>query len=120
MTEPQTTPEVHGALTSVGPQWFRDALTAGIHRVIHKRDYINKINVFPVADADTGTNLAFTLNGVLQGIKSASFVSVGDFFNSVAEHAIDGARGNSGAIFALRLDNSWSINRLQIRKLRKE
>ena len=100
MSESTTSPETPGALTSVGPQWFRDALTAGIHRVIHKRDYINKINVFPVADADTGTNLAFTLNGVLQGIRNVEYSSIGDFFNAVAERAIDGARGNSGAIFA--------------------
>ena len=100
MTESTTSPDTPSALTSVGAQWFRDALTAGIHRVIHKRDYINKINVFPVADADTGTNLAFTLNGVLQAIKVTKFDTIGAFFNAAAERAIDGARGNSGAIFA--------------------
>ena len=39
---------------------LRRALIAGIQRVIADRDELNRINVFPVADGDTGTNLAFT------------------------------------------------------------
>jgi dihydroxyacetone kinase-like predicted kinase len=42
---------------------LRRALIAGIQRVIAQREEINRINVFPVADGDTGTNLAFTLGG---------------------------------------------------------
>ena len=43
-----------------GPRLHR-ALVVGIQKVVSRKDYINKINVFPVPDADTGTNLALTL-----------------------------------------------------------
>ena len=46
---------------------FHRALASGIHNVISRQEYLNKINVFPVPDSDTGTNMAFTLNAVLNG-----------------------------------------------------
>ena len=41
------------------------ALVAGANNVLSRQDYLNKINVFPVPDGDTGTNMAFTLNSIL-------------------------------------------------------
>lgn len=78
----------------------RRALIAGIHRVIARRDDINRINVFPVPDGDTGTNMAFTLAAVLQGVKVSRLASAGEVMRRAAAEAIDGARGNSGAIMA--------------------
>ena len=49
---------------------LRRALISGARRVISQRDYLNKINVFPVPDGDTGSNLAFTLGNVLTGALS--------------------------------------------------
>ena len=46
---------------------LRRALIAGMRRVVERRDLLNKINVFPVPDGDTGSNLAFTLHTVLSG-----------------------------------------------------
>ena len=79
---------------------LRRALIAGIQRVIADRDELNRINVFPVADGDTGTNLAFTLGAVLQGLRLPRFTSAGDVLRCVAAEANDGARGNSGVILA--------------------
>lgn len=79
---------------------LRRALVAGIERVIAKRDEINRINVFPVPDGDTGTNLAFTLGSVLGGMHVPRLASAGEVLRRVAAEAIDGARGNSGAILA--------------------
>jgi dihydroxyacetone kinase-like predicted kinase len=45
---------------------FGDALQSGIHRVVIEQDYLNRINVFPVADGDTGTNLSLSLSASLQ------------------------------------------------------
>ena len=45
---------------------FFNALTCGIHRIILEQDLLNKINVFPVPDGDTGTNLAFTLQPITE------------------------------------------------------
>lgn len=76
------------------------ALVSGIQNVISRQDYLNKINVFPVPDSDTGTNMAFTLSAVLDGTSTNVSSSVGDMLEVVADSALDGARGNSGAILA--------------------
>lgn len=79
---------------------LRRALAAGAQRVASRREHLNKINVFPVPDGDTGSNLVFTLNAVLAGSLSQRADSAGSLLRAVAEDAIDGARGNSGAILA--------------------
>ncbi len=79
---------------------LRRALIAGARRVISQRELLNKINVFPVPDGDTGSNLAFTLGGVLAGALSRRTQGAGDLLRRVGEDAVDGARGNSGAILA--------------------
>jgi hypothetical protein len=79
---------------------LRRALIAGARRVIGQRELLNRINVFPVADGDTGSNLAFTLGSVLTGALSRRTASAGELLRRVGEDAIDGARGNSGAILA--------------------
>lgn len=79
---------------------LRRALIAGARRVIAQREALNKINVFPVPDGDTGSNLAFTLGGVLAGALSRRSQGAGDLLRRVGEDAVDGARGNSGAILA--------------------
>lgn len=79
---------------------LRRALIAGARRVIASRDGLNKINVFPVADGDTGNNLAATLGSVLNGALSRRSRHAGELLSRVGADAIDGARGNSGAILA--------------------
>ena len=79
---------------------LRRALIAGARRVIAQREAINKINVFPVPDGDTGSNLAFTLGSVLTGALSRRIAGAGELMHRVGEDAVDGARGNSGAILA--------------------
>ncbi len=79
---------------------LRRALITGARRVIAARDGLNKINVFPVADGDTGNNLAFTLGSVLNGALSRRSRHIGELLKRIGDDAIDGARGNSGAILA--------------------
>lgn len=79
---------------------LRRALIAGARKVIAHRETLNRINVFPVPDGDTGSNLAFTLGHVLGGALSRPAGSPGELLGRVGEDAIDGARGNSGAILA--------------------
>jgi hypothetical protein len=79
---------------------LRHALIAGARRVIARRDALNKINVFPVPDGDTGNNLALTLGTVLSGALQRRAGGVGRLLRRVGDEAIDGARGNSGAILA--------------------
>ena len=79
---------------------LRRALIAGARRVIAARDELNRINVFPVPDGDTGSNLASTLGSVLHGALSRRSRHAGELLLRVGNDAIDGARGNSGAIMA--------------------
>lgn len=94
------------ALSAVPGRWrpgglaLKRGLLAGIRRVLARRDAINRINVFPVADGDTGSNLAFTLSAVEQALRPLRLRSAGRLLERAGDEAIDGARGNSGAILA--------------------
>lgn len=76
------------------------ALVAGIYKVVSRQEYLNKINVFPVPDGDTGTNMAFTLTAILDGTREQIHSDVDQMLTTVADSALDGARGNSGVILA--------------------
>jgi len=76
------------------------ALRAGIHRVLTQSEHLDRINVFPVPDGDTGTNLAITLTAMLGVLKRPAPAHAGRLLTEVADAALDGARGNSGAILA--------------------
>ncbi len=87
-------------LTRIEADQLKQALLAGIARVLSRRDYINSINVFPVPDSDTGTNLAFTLVSVRKSLVNRRSRNLSELLKTVADSALDGARGNSGAIMA--------------------
>ncbi len=74
------------------------AFLAGGTQVLRNQVMINDLNVFPVQDNDTGTNLASTIRSVIDNVRpSKSYkITIGD----IADAAIAGARGNSGVIFA--------------------
>ena len=74
-------------------------LRAGIQRLLADQEHLNRINVFPVADGDTGTNMALTMGAVLASLRGADD-HAGSTLTRVADAALDGARGNSGAILA--------------------
>jgi len=76
------------------------AIVAGIRAVISNQEHLNKINVFPVADGDTGTNMALTLNAILDGTYNRHHKTIHEFLDCVSECALNGARGNSGTILA--------------------
>jgi DegV family protein with EDD domain len=74
------------------------AFIAGGNRILQNQVEINRINVFPVNDKDTGTNLASTIRAVIDNIKPHK--SYKKTVNNIADAALMGARGNSGVIFA--------------------
>lgn len=76
------------------------SVTAGLHRVVSRQEYLNKINVFPVPDGDTGTNMAYTLTTIEEGIRDKAYKDIKRMSMAIADSALDGARGNSGAILA--------------------
>jgi DegV family protein with EDD domain len=80
-----------------GKRFYR-GLVAGAKELVSKQAYLNKINVFPVADADTGLNLALTVQAILQKGKIGR--NLKETLKTVADSALSGARGNSGIILA--------------------
>ena len=74
-------------------------LRAGIQRLLADQEHLNRINVFPVADGDTGTNMALTMSAVLASLRRGDD-HAGSTLTRAADAALDGARGNSGAILA--------------------
>ena len=82
-----------------GPRLLR-AILAGSESVINKTEHLNKINVFPVADNDTGTNMALTLQSINRTIANSSPSSIQEVGNIIADSALMGAQGNSGVILA--------------------
>lgn len=79
---------------------FAAALRSGIHRVIDDQDSLNAINVFPVPDGDTGTNLSLSLGATLGTLKDSPDAHLGKLLARIADDLLDGSRGNSGAIVA--------------------
>lgn len=84
-------------------------ITGGHFRQMMKRAYtlfqqehenINNLNVFPVPDGDTGTNMLLTLAAVIRAIDEAPEAGIGSISKRAADSAIMGARGNSGVIFS--------------------
>jgi hypothetical protein len=79
---------------------LRRAIIAGARQVRAHRDGLNAINVFPVADADTGSNMAGTLGAIVDGIAGSRDRSVHGMLRRAADLALAGARGCSGTILA--------------------
>ena len=70
---------------------LRNAIVASIGLIAQHQDYLNKINVFPVPDGDTGTNMFLTMNRISSGITDVSNKSIAIVSSQVAESALMGA-----------------------------
>jgi DegV family protein with EDD domain len=85
-------------ITSLNGNLYFQIFVSGANKILENQKLLNKINVFPVPDADTGTNLASTLRAVIDNARPSESYKV--TANSIAVAALNGARGNSGVIFA--------------------
>jgi len=83
------------------------AVIAGAHFVAERAEALNKINVFPVPDGDTGTNVASTLQKMAAGIARLRQRHLREMSKALADQAVGGARGNSGAILAQFFCGFW-------------
>jgi DAK2 domain fusion protein YloV len=79
---------------------FKRTIIAGANWLIQMQDYLDNINVFPVPDHDTGTNMAYTMKGIVENIENHKESSVSEMSNLIAESSLINAQGNSGAILA--------------------
>ncbi|MBR4429148.1 MAG: DAK2 domain-containing protein [Clostridia bacterium] len=79
---------------------FREMLTAGCTYLNNNRESVDALNVFPVPDGDTGTNMCHTINAAVKEVGNTSLNSVSDVAQLAAKGALRGARGNSGVILS--------------------
>ena len=79
---------------------LKNSVVMAAQRVLERQERLNGINVFPVADADTGTNMALTLKSVAEVALNARRIGLSDISSQMAEAALMGSQGNSGAILA--------------------
>jgi len=85
-------------LTHINGHILYTAFAAGSSKILAHQQYMNRINVFPVPDGDTGTNLAATVRHILDETRPQR--SLKHTADAMASAALDGARGNSGIILA--------------------
>lgn len=72
----------------------------GSQQIANNFEYINELNVFPVPDGDTGTNMRITINGAIETIDNKSFSSLAELGKTFSKGMLMNARGNSGVIFS--------------------
>lgn len=85
-------------ITELDGRIFFYSFLAGANNLMQYQQELNRINVFPVADADTGTNLAATIRSVAERVRPER--SFKNTIDAIAHEALVNARGNSGIIFA--------------------
>ncbi|HLT58785.1 MAG TPA: DAK2 domain-containing protein [Limnochordales bacterium] len=81
-------------------QLFCELMAAGAAYLEERKETVNALNVFPVPDGDTGTNMALTLAAARRELGDAHGLSLGDAAQRLARGALLGARGNSGVILS--------------------
>jgi|Deesub1362B_J571_1020462.scaffolds.fasta_scaffold02156_3 hypothetical protein len=79
---------------------FSRAIRAASLWLIKRQQRLNDINVYPVPDSDTGTNMASTMRSISERLREWNHPSIGKVSEEIAESALNSARGNSGAILA--------------------
>ena len=77
---------------------LRDMAMAGSQLLENNREVVDALNVFPVPDGDTGTNMSLTMQSAIREINSKEFLRADEAAAALAKGALRGARGNSGVI----------------------
>lgn len=77
---------------------LRDMVLAGAAMLEKNREAVDALNVFPVPDGDTGTNMSLTMASATKELSQKEFLNAGEAAEALAKGALRGARGNSGVI----------------------
>ncbi|WP_297631475.1 DAK2 domain-containing protein [uncultured Clostridium sp.] len=79
---------------------FYNMVVNGSNRLAEESDFVNALNVFPVPDGDTGTNMSMTFKAAVKEIENINSESISEVSKKLAKGALMGARGNSGVILS--------------------
>lgn len=85
-------------MANITTSLFQEMVQAGATRINKQAEYVNSLNVFPVPDGDTGTNMGMTIENGAKEVSDRSASTVGEAAGIFAKGLLMGARGNSGVI----------------------
>ena len=85
-------------MANITTSLFQEMVQAGATRLNKQAEYVNSLNVFPVPDGDTGTNMGMTIENGAKEVSDRSALTVGEAAGIFAKGLLMGARGNSGVI----------------------
>ncbi|KRL86814.1 dihydroxyacetone kinase(DAK2)-like enzyme [Lacticaseibacillus pantheris DSM 15945 = JCM 12539 = NBRC 106106] len=85
-------------VTEISATEFQNMIRAAAHRINKNAEFVNSLNVFPVPDGDTGTNMNLTFQSGAKAVLESDDESVGDLAQHLGKGLLMGARGNSGVI----------------------
>ena len=88
------------AINRIDGMMLKEMLSSGAALLVNNREQVDALNVFPVPDGDTGTNMSQTITSAIKEINAKPYTSVADVSNAAAKGALRGARGNSGVILS--------------------
>jgi dihydroxyacetone kinase-like predicted kinase len=86
-------------MDQISQKELKKMLVFSYERIDRDKEQINKINVFPVPDQDTGNNLAATLKGIKEAVENKEFDSIEELSNAALDGALTAAQGNTGIIY---------------------
>ncbi len=96
---------------------LKNAIISGAHNINAQKNHINDLNIFPVPDGDTGTNMSMTVMAAAKALEDCDADNAGEVAKTAASAMLRGARGNSGVItsilfrgFAQGLKNVDEVN----------
>lgn len=87
-------------VTNIRAGQFQEMVQAGANRLQVNAEYVNSLNVFPVPDGDTGTNMNLSMTSGAKAVSEAVTENVGELANRLSKGLLMGARGNSGVILS--------------------
>ena len=79
---------------------FRKMIMSGANYLEKNKEYVDSLNVFPVPDGDTGTNMSLTMRSAIKELNMVTSNDIEQLASAVAKGALKGARGNSGVILS--------------------
>ncbi len=85
---------------TIDAKTFKKMFLAGAACIEAKKEYINELNVFPVPDGDTGTNMTLTIMAAVKEVNSLNNPSIEELSKAISGGSLRGARGNSGVILS--------------------
>lgn len=87
-------------ITSINSKLLARMFLAGAKNLDSKKDWINELNVFPVPDGDTGTNMTMTIMSAAKEVSSLTEPAMAELAKAISSGSLRGARGNSGVILS--------------------